>query len=86
MKASIQLDKGNAVPTLRGTLGITNAPYTAMIELKRPDGTTENLVVPHSGSETWEISLGNCAPGSYEALIKPREGNAFEATRLAFSL
>ncbi|MBO9549607.1 hypothetical protein [Pseudomonas sp.] len=85
MKASIQFDNTMA-PLLHGDLGIANAPYTAILEIKKPDGSVDNLAVPSSAGTTWSMTLGEYAPGAYEALIRPREANAFEATRLKFSL
>ncbi|BBH43988.1 hypothetical protein [Pseudomonas sp. KU43P] len=86
MKASIQLDKNGTTARLHGTLGIINIPYSAILELTRPTGLTHELVVPSSGNETWEVTLEDCTPGNYDALIRPREGKAFEATRLKFGI
>ncbi|AXM96888.1 hypothetical protein ACU5P1_02350 [Pseudomonas plecoglossicida] len=86
MKASIQLDKNGTTARLHGTLGIINIPYSAVLELTRPTGKTDELVVPSSGNETWEVTLEDCAPGNYDALIRPREDKAFEATRLKFGI
>ena len=86
MKASIQLDKTTSVPKLHGTLGITNTEYTAYVELKRPNGNVDTLVVPGSGNATWVLTLDNCPAGRYEAAIVPREEKAFEGTRLTFTL
>jgi len=86
MKASIKLDRTTSVPKLTGTLGITNAEYTAYLELKRPDGSVDNMVVPGTGNDTWVLTLDNCKAGEYEALIKPRVDKAFEASRLHFTL
>ena len=86
MKASIKLDASASAPRLNGMLGVINAPYTAVVELTRPDGSTDNIVVSSTGSEAWEITLNNCVPGNYEAVIRPREAGVFEATRLNFSL
>ncbi|MFZ5936292.1 hypothetical protein BGP84_04480 [Pseudomonas putida] len=85
MKASIELDK-SATPTLKGKLGIMNAPYTATLELTRPDGSVDTLVVPSSNTDAWAVSLDGYAAGKYGAVIRPRNGMAFEGTRLAFSL
>jgi len=85
MKASIELDT-TATPTLKGKLGIMNAPYTAIVELTRPDGSVSTLVVPSSDTDAWAVSLDGYAAGKYDAKICPRNGMAFEATRLAFSL
>ncbi|MGJ7552165.1 hypothetical protein [Pseudomonas alloputida] len=86
MKASIQLDKNGTTAKLHGTLGIINIPYTAMLELTMPNGKTDNLVVPSSGNETWAVTLEDCAPGNYKAIITPRESKAFESTLLNFSI
>jgi hypothetical protein len=86
MKASITLDKTGAVSHLKGTLGIINEPYTACLELKMPDGSIDVLVVGGTGDETWDYPLSNFPAGNYDALIKPRVHNAFEATRLHFTL
>jgi len=85
MKASIQFDN-TATPRLHGDLGIANVPYTAVLEIHKPDGSVDNLVVPDSTDTTWSLTLSNYAHGDYEALIRPREAGAFEATRVTFSL
>ncbi|MBV4540712.1 MULTISPECIES: hypothetical protein [Pseudomonas] len=85
MKASIELDS-TATPTLKGKLGVMNAPYTAVVELTRPDGSIVTLVVPSSDTDAWAVSLDGYAAGNYDAAIRPRNGMAFEGTRLAFSL
>jgi len=43
-------------------------------------------VVPGTGNDTWVLTLDNCKAGEYEALIKPRVDNAFEESRLHFTL
>ena len=48
MKASIGIDKNGVAPKLFGNLGIPNEPYTAYLVIDKPDGSTDNLVVPHS--------------------------------------
>jgi len=85
MKASIKFDN-TATPRLHGDLGITNVPYTAVLEIKKPDGSVDNLVVPNSADTTWSLTLSTYARGDYDALIRPREAGAFEATRVKFSL
>ncbi|MEN5304132.1 MULTISPECIES: hypothetical protein [unclassified Pseudomonas] len=85
MKASIKFDN-TATPLLHGDLGIENVPYTAMLEIKKPDGSIDNLVVPHSNGTTWSLTMSGYAPGDYDALIHPREAGAFEATRVKFTL
>ena len=86
MKASIQLEKNGTTARLHGTLGIINIPYSAVLELTRPNGKTDELVVASSGNESWEITLNDCAPGNYKARIRPRESKAFEASLLNFSI
>lgn len=86
MKASIKLEKTGTTARLHGTLGTINTPYSAVLELTGPNGKCDELVVPSSGNETWEITLDNCAPGNYQAVIRPRESQAFEATLLKFSI
>jgi len=85
MKASIKFDN-TSTPRLHGDLGITNAPYTALLEITKPDGSVDNLVVPGSADTTWSLTLSTYAHGDYDALIRPREAGAFEATRVKFSL
>ncbi|PVZ43209.1 hypothetical protein [Pseudomonas sp. CC120222-01a] len=85
MKASIKFDN-TTTPLLHGDLGIANAPYTAMLEITKPDGSTDNLVVPSSTGTTWAVTVGEYAAGEYDALIRPREAGAFEATRVKFTL
>nr|WP_314480781.1 hypothetical protein [uncultured Pseudomonas sp.] len=85
MKASIKFDN-TVTPLLHGDLGIANVPYTAVLEIKKPDGSIDNLVVPSSNGTTWSMTVGQYAPGDYDALIRPREAGAFEATRKKFTL
>ncbi|MFF5863513.1 hypothetical protein [Pseudomonas sp. NPDC012596] len=85
MKASINFDN-TVTPLVHGDLGIANVPYTAVLEVTKPDGTIDNLVVGSSQSTKWSMNLDSYAPGDYDALIRPREANAFEATRVKFSL
>ncbi len=86
MKASIGIDKNGVAPKLFGNLGIPNEPYTAYLVIDKPDGSTDNLVVPHSESDAWSLTVTYTNPGAYEALIMPRVEGAFESTRLQFSL
>ncbi|AUA31441.1 hypothetical protein CWR53_01945 [Pseudomonas sp. SGAir0191] len=85
MKASIKFDN-TVTPLLHGDLGIINAPYTAVLEITKPDGTIDNLVVPSSGNTTWSMTLNLHTPGDYDARIRPREAGAFESTRVKFKL
>lgn len=86
MKASIEIDKNRVAPKLFGTLGIPNTPYTAYLVIDKPDGTTDNLVVPDSDSDAWAVTVTYTNPGVYEAIIMPRVEGAFESSRLQFSL
>lgn len=86
MKATINFDVLANVPTLHGALGIPNAPYTAQLELERPDGTTETIVVPSTDSDAWAVTPTGYAPGSYSAGIRSREEGKFEASRRPFTL
>ncbi|WP_459206892.1 hypothetical protein ACSMEV_01020 [Pseudomonas sp. MLB6B] len=86
MKATIDFDVLSGVPTLHGALGVPNAPYTAQLQLERPDGKTDTLVVPSTDSDAWQVTLERYAPGSYSAVIQPREDGKFEASRRPFTL
>ncbi|MER2297234.1 MAG: hypothetical protein ABS956_07065 [Pseudomonas sp.] len=86
MKASIKAEVNGTEVKLHGVLGITNAPYTAVVELTRPGNVIENRVVSSSGDTTWQLTLQGCEPGEYRALIRPREEKAFEATLCKFTV